>query len=326
MRKLFLVILVITAINARSQKVTNDENYYERFPKKLTGRIYLAQKFLKYTIPSDAAEDIEYKANTKMNLGIGVTYKNISFNVFYGFAFLNKDTAKGTTKGLDLQLHLYPRRWAIDVLALFPKGYYLAPKGFANVPTNTYYHRPDIQVKLAGVSAYKVPNKQKFSYRAAITQCEWQKKSAGSLLYGGLAYYGLIKGDSALVPKAIQNKYMQQGLDNINFMAIGGGIGYAFTLVAHQHFFLTASAVGNLDLALTSEEGPNGKQRNTTAAPSIVAKASVGYNSRTWSVSLNSLGSAFWNKGSASPQKYYLPTGVIRLAVSRKFDVEKKKK
>jgi Domain of unknown function (DUF4421) len=320
---LLCVLIVSSSVNGQ-KKVINDPNYYEIFPEKLTGRLYLSQKFLKFTIPPSGNQtDIEYKANTKLNLGMGVTYHNISANIFYGFAFLNKDTAKGKTKGLDLQIHVYPRKWAIDFTALFPKGYYIFPKGYASSNPNRYYYRPDVKLNLIGVSAYKVPNKEKFSYRAAITQSEWQKKSAGSLLYGGTAYYGTAKADSALVPKSIENAFPQKGITNINFIAIGAGAGYAFTLVIDKHFFLTASAVGNLDLTLTSEEGTAGKQRKTSFGPSVVAKAAVGYNSPTWSVAINGLGSALWTKGDSSPNKYYLPTGNLRLIVSRKFNVKK---
>lgn len=323
----FLLCLV-APVKIAAQKVVNDTMYYETFPDKLTGRLYLSQKFLKFTIPtSGTSDDIEYKANTKMNLGMGVTYHNFSFNIFYGFAFLNKDTAKGETKGLDLQLHLYPHKWAIDLLALFPKGYYLAPKGFATTNPNKYYYRPDVKLTLVGISAYKVPNKDKFSYRAAITQNEWQKKSAGSPLYGGTLYYGTVKADSALVPKIIQNSFPQKGIDNINFMAIGAGVGYAYTLVIDKHFFITASAVANIDLTMTSEDGSaNGKQRKTSVGPSVVTKGSFGYNSPTWGVSINGLGSAFWTKGESSTKQYYLPAGALRLAISRKFDVKKHKK
>ncbi len=318
-------IISSSRVNAQ-KKVVNNPDYYETVPQKITTRIYLNQKFLKFTIPSANGTDIEYKANTKLNLGIGATYHNYSFNIFYGLSALNKDTAKGKTKGLDLQLHLYPRRWAIDLIALFPKGYHLEPKGFAISNPNKYYYRPDEQLKLIGISAYQVPNKEKFSYRAAITQNEWQKKSAGSALYGGTLYYGTAKGDSALVPKSIESGYAQKGINNINFMAIGIGGGGAYTLVMDKHFFITASLVGNLDLTFTSEDGTAGKKRKTSVGPSVVAKGAFGYNSPNWSVSVNGLGTALWTKGDSSPNKYYLPTGAIRLAISKKFNVKQRSK
>lgn len=199
---------------ASAQAVVNDTSYYETFPDKLTTRIYLAQKFLKLNIAANSSsnEDLEYKANTHLNLGMGVTYRKLSLNVFYGFRFLNRDDEKGSTKGLDLQLHFYPARWAVDLTAVFPRGYYLAPKGYASNNPDEYYLRPDMKISLIGLSAYRVANKEQFSYRAAVTQNEWQKRSAGSFLYGGTAHHGLIQADSALVPSRLTGNFKQTGI------------------------------------------------------------------------------------------------------------------
>ena len=136
----------------------HDTSYYETYPNKLTTRIYLAQKYLHINFPNASEKaDLEYKGNPKLNLGIGATRHNLSLNLFYGFAFLNnKDTVKGETKGLDAQLHLFPRKWAIDVLAIFPKGFYLDPKGYAAANADSYYRRPDVKFDLVGISAYRV--------------------------------------------------------------------------------------------------------------------------------------------------------------------------
>jgi hypothetical protein len=327
--KIFSIASCFISITVLAQPVKNDPAYYETFPDKLTGRVYFAQKYLKVTIPSanDSQKDIEYKANTKLNMGIGVTYHNFSLNIFYGFAFLNKDTAKGESKGLDLQLHLYPRKWAIDLIAAFPKGYYNFPKGYAAPLGKTYYTRPDIKLTLVGLSAYQVPNKEKFSYRAAIVQNEWQKKSAGSFLYGGTIYYGTLKGDSALVPKVLQGSaFPQAGINNVNFVYLGIGGGYAHTFVIDQHFFFSLSMIGNAGINSTSEDGAGGKKRKTSLDPSVIYKAGIGYNSPNWSVGISGLGSSFWSKGAAADKNYYIPAGSIRLAISKKFDLKKKGK
>src|SRR5450432_3374532 len=87
-------------VSAQSRKkYLHDSAYYEMYPGKLTGRIYMAQKLQQFTIPGNGSlQDIKYKANTKLNTGIGVTWHNLTVNAFYGFSFLNKDTAKGKTK------------------------------------------------------------------------------------------------------------------------------------------------------------------------------------------------------------------------------------
>src|SRR4030095_10154521 len=128
---------------------------------------------------------------------------------------------------------------------------------------------------------------------------------------------------SALVPKSVEAGFPQRGISNVNFMAIGVGGGYAFTLVLDKHFYFTLSAVGNLDLTMTSAEGPNVKKNTKTSlGHTLVGKGAIGYNGPNWSVSVNALASGLWTKGEASPKYYYLPVGGFRIAVSKKFDLK----
>ena len=99
-----------------------------------------------------------------------------------------------------------------------------------------------------------MPNVDRFSYRAALTENDVQTKSAGSLLFGGEAYYGSIKGDSSLVPVEVRGNFSQFGVDKINFFSIGPGIGYAYTLVIEKHFYITGSAIGSIDVNFSTEE------------------------------------------------------------------------
>src|SRR5436190_1960904 len=315
------VIGIAIPVNVKAQKdFPHDTSYYETFPHTITVRLFLSRKYVHLNFPAmGGASELEYKANAKVNLGAGITLHNFSLNIFYGFGFLNNSTKeKGKTKGLDLQLHIYPHKWAIDVLAVFPKGFYLDPKGYASNNPNTYYYRPDIKQTLFGLSAYRVPNKEKFSYRAAILQTEWQKRSAGSVLFGGQVYYGDVKGDSAIVPKRIQNSFAQAGLTEISFVNIGPGIGYAYTLVMAKHFFITGSLIGNLGINFNTEKGSS-KNTKVSISPAEVFKTAIGYNSRTWSVAANWTGNGIWFKGASSSKDYFWPTGQIRFVVSKKF-------
>src|SRR5690242_4460180 len=131
---LTMALTCLISFYGRGQKVKPDTDYYETYPDKITARVFLSQKYVHLNFPgkTEQVSDLEYKINAKLNLGVGITVRNISANIFYGVSFLNnKDSAKGKTKGLDLQLHIYPGKWAIDLLAVLPKGFYLDPKGFA---------------------------------------------------------------------------------------------------------------------------------------------------------------------------------------------------
>jgi hypothetical protein len=277
---------------------------------------------------SGSTNDLQYVANPKLNLGIGATWHNLSLNVFYGFSYLNnKDTVKGKTKGLDLQLHLFPRKWVLDLFVVMPKGFHLNPKGFAYPDPNKYYYRDDVKERIFGFSAYRLPNNAKFSYRAALINNEWQKKSAGSLLYGLHAYYIIMESndkDSLLVPKMVQNSFPKlAGISESRFITVGPGLGYAYTLVIQKHLFIMASMAFHLDLNLMTEEhGETDWRKNTAVAGAVVYKAAVGYNSANWAFSASASGNNFWAKGN-STQKYNIMGGQLRFALTKKIEIKK---
>ena len=317
---------IICSLRMTAQKnFQHDTSYYETFPQKTTVRLYFSKKYVHLNFPSGgSAEDLEYKANPKLNLGAGITIKNISVNLFNGFSFLNKNSdEKGKTTGFNFQVHLYPRKWAIDLLYVAPRGYHIEPKGKAGAPADKYYYREDVKTTLFGMSAYRVPNKERFSYRAALLQTEWQKKSAGSIIYGGEIHHGIVQGDSALVPASLSHTYPQAGINKINILSFGPGAGYVYTLVIAQHFFITGSMVINLDANFVREEDGVKTEKNVSLNPSEVFKAAFGYNGRKWNISANWTGSASSVQGSLTPDNYVFPTGNVRVVVAHRFERHK---
>ncbi len=321
----FCILLIQPGSLYAQKDFKHDTAYYETFPEKINFRLYLSQKYVHLNFPATASgSELEYKANPKLNLGAGFTTNGISVNVFSGLGFLNtKKEPKGKTKGLDLQVHLFPQKWAVDLYVEAPKGFHLEPKGIAGAAANKYYYRADIKSNFFGLSAYRVPNKEKFSYKAALLQTEWQKRSAGTFLYGGEIYYGSIKGDSAFIPHLLQNSFPQAGINKFNYISFGPGVGYAYTLVIAKHLFITGSAVANLDVNISTEEGTK-KQNKVSINPAEVFKAAAGYNSSTWNVSANWAGNGLWIQGASSSKDYFLPSGNIRIVVARKFNKHKK--
>ena len=271
------LILFLFSVNAFAQDTAIVENgYYKVYPHKFIVRLYLSSKFAPFTISSSNKQDLNYKTNSKLNLGAGFTYRALTLNLSYGFNFLNPDKGRGDTKGLDLQMHIYARKWAADIIGAFLRGYYLNPKDYNGLGLSDYYKRPDFHRNIVGISLYRVHNSDRFSYRAAFNQKDWQTKSAGSLLYGGETHYGIVKADSALVPSAAGSNYLQANINKINFFSIGPGIGYAYTLVLSKHFFITGSAVASINLNISKEEGSGNKYSKTKVLPGGNYKAGSG--------------------------------------------------
>jgi len=305
------------------KKTSIDNGYYITYPEKLMLRLYFSQKFAPLTISSSKNnQDLNYKTNSKLSLGLGATYNNVTLNLSYGFSFLNKDKGQGKTKGLDFQFHLYPHKWAVDLLGTFRKGYYLDPKDNNGLNLANYYQRPDLKRNIIGLAVFRVPNAARFSYRAALTQNDWQIKSAGSLLYGGEAYYGSIKGDISFVPPGVANNFPQFGVNKINFFSIGPGIGYAYTLVIDRNFYITGSAIGSVDLNFSSEERAGDKHKKVSVVPGGLYKGAVGYNSSAWSISANIMGNAVYAGSALSSKEYFVPTGNLQLILAKKIGLK----
>ncbi|MEP6596896.1 MAG: DUF4421 domain-containing protein [Ginsengibacter sp.] len=314
------MLVIKPGISIAQKDTTIDNGYYITYPDKLMVRLFLSQKYAPFTI-SAPVKELNYKTNSKLNLGIGATYRSFTLNVSYGFKFLTKENGKTQTKGLDFQLHQYPHQWAIDLLGTFRKGYNLDPKNNDKSGLNlvNYYQRPDVKRDIVGFSVFRVPNSGKFSYRAALTQNDWQTKSAGSLLFGGEAYYGMMKGDSALVPARVSSSFEQAGIDKINFLSIGPGVGYAYTLVLEKNFFITGSVIGSLAANFSTEQKAGEKNKEVALIPDAVYKGAIGYNSADWSVSANIIGNALYVGSKSSSKEYFLPTGTLRFIIARKF-------
>jgi hypothetical protein len=153
-----------------------------------------------------------------------------------------------------------------------------------------------------------------------MIQNELQKKSAGSLLFGGLVYYGQIKADSALVPKQVEDGFpLAAGINKINFFSVGPAIGYAYTVVIEKHFFITGSLVASLNLNFSSEEEINGKKNKVAVTPATIYKAAIGYNSSTWDISANWAANASWITRVSSSKEYSVPTGNYRIILAKKI-------
>ena len=320
------IFIIKPAITHAQNKISIDNGYFITNPDKLMLTFFVLQKFAPFTISADGNNnELNYKTNSKLNLGVGVTYRGFTVNLSYGFSFLNKDNGQGATKGLDVQFHLFPNKWAIDLLGTFRKGYYLDPKDNNGLRLATFYQRPDVKRDIIGFSFFRVPNSAKFSYKAALTQIDWQTKSAGSLLYGGEFYYGLVEGDSALVPSRANNNFLQAGINKINFFSIGPGVGYAYTLVIDKNYFITGSVVGTLDINYSTEDRASGKYNKFSLLPGGIYKGAIGYNSSSWSISANSTGNLLYAGSKSSAKEYFLPTGNFRFILAKKIGLKQRK-
>jgi hypothetical protein len=335
MKKLVLLIrvlcLFIPIAQAQKEKFPDDHDstYYTTYRSMLTARVYLSRKYnvLSFNPPAPA-QSFQYRATTSLNLGIGATYHAVTVNIGFGISKFNPDNEKGNTKYLDLQGHFYARKWNVDLLGEFYKGYFLTPDGLAAPTGDKFYLRPDMGLSLVGFAFYRALNEKKFSYQAGLLQNEWQKKSAGSLLIGGEIYYGAIYGDSTLIPTAIDPKASALAIDKFHFFSFGPGIGYAYTLVIKEHFFILGSATINLAFRYSNEISTQNDQQGNHFGfrPNYMLHAGAGYNSNKWDLSVLWVDTELFTKGKTTDYNYTVGAGNYRLVYARRFNLGQKTK
>jgi hypothetical protein len=321
---LLLITLVACYYTTTAQliKPDHDTTYYRSFKGTIIVRAYLSRTYLQDKFqPPDGLEKMNFHANKPVSFGVGLTYRSLSFNFSKGLNFLKSDKTKGKTNSTDLQVHLYKRKWVIDALAQFYKGFYLSPKGLAAPLGQDYYIRPDMGVQLVGASVNRVLNDQRFCYGAGLSQNAWQRKSAGSFLLGAEAFYIASNGDSALVPKTVDSTYNANNIHKIHLFEIGPGVGYAYTLVIQEHLFFIGSLNASLNLRYSREIGNGIRDDKVGVSPNFLFRLGAGYTTRWWSLNLTWLGTTISSDGKFSGYKYDLTGGNYRLVYARRIAI-----
>lgn len=296
-----------------------DKEYYESYTDLITSRVFFSQKYTSLRIRgSEKVRDLQYRPNTTLNFGVGATYGWFTLNLAYGFNFLNSsDDQKGKTRYLDLQSHIYTRKMSLDLFGQLYKGFYAYPKRIVPQDKDQWYTRPDIRMRHFGAAGYYIYNWKKFSMRSAMLQNEWQKKSAGTLLIGGEFYYGQNRGDSALVPRALENEYSEAGVTKTRYFDIGPGIGYAYTLVLKEHFYATGALTTSFPLSFHKQWRDGVKETRVSISPDLLTRLGIGYNSDRTNISILWINSTVQTKGKQS--EYAIQTGNVRLNAAYRF-------
>ncbi|MET0635449.1 MAG: DUF4421 domain-containing protein [Chitinophagaceae bacterium] len=312
-----IAMLSVAPALAQSSHHNHDSSYYKTYPRHLVARVFFSQKYTRQIFKARGQSPLRFAPNNPFAIGVGASYGIATLNLGLGLpGFANRDK-KGKTRSLDLQSHIYGRKWVVDLYGQFYKGFYLTPQGKA-APPGEYYKRRDLRVRMVGASAYYVFNSRKFSYRAAFLQNEWQRKSAGSFLVGGEFYVGSIRGDSSIAPAVLNSEFNELGIRKVNFFEIGPGAGYAYTFVYKENWFFTASGTVNAGLAFNKEVLAAGKEKQTSVSPNFTLRGVIGYNCDKWAATVSWVENNLHSDGSHK-REYRVRTGNFRVTLAKRF-------
>ncbi|MGY6543861.1 DUF4421 domain-containing protein [Arthrospiribacter ruber] len=282
----FLLMMMVSgyAFGQESQEEKSNE-YYEEYPDLLTMRLYTSRKYTSFTV-GDRASNL-FEPNSTLNLGVGATYNDFTLNLALGFGFLNPGRQDVQTTYLDLQAHMYPKDWIIDLFGQFYTGYRVQGFGY-DLPGQHEgnFLAEDLRVRKIGANVQRLLNGENLSLKAAFQQSAWQKKSAGSFM-GGFEMYGgriLQRGEEILV---YPDAPIISGQPFISYFQFGPNVGYAGTLVLFKHFFITGVGSINGNFGYSAYENNSDRDVNWGFNYNYFLRGFVGYNSAKWSINAN---------------------------------------
>ncbi len=314
-----------------------DSNYIESYADKLTMRLYTSRKFTNFTLTDDLVKpNLEYRPNDRLNLGIGATYYGLTLNIGLNFPFVNDDDdLYGETAYLDLQSHILMRKFTIELWFSYYQGYHIGNPG-NTIPEwddeDNYPYRGDINSIVGGISSYYIFNHNKFSYRAAFVQDEWQKKSAGSFLVGGSIYAVNVRADSSFIPYDIYDSNFFRGYDfnRSFFTTISANGGYAHSFIIKKKIFFTISLLGGIGVGnsklIAIESNPKPSVNKTTMNANFTFRFAFGYNSQKYYVGFSNVYSSFSTPSPIEKTSMAFGFGNVRFNIVKRFNVKKSKK
>lgn len=244
---------VIIFFFMKERPVSNDTAYYSAYRGKLVVTVPLTTRFTNFQLGDASSSNLlRFEPNSHYDVGISINSRFASFLVNTGITLFNNDEkTKGKTNYNDYQFNFYSKRSTTDLTLQTYKGFFIQNAGsyynFGNSATKPYEIRPDVSATSFSYNYYYIFNHNRFSYRSSFAFTEIQKKSAGSVLFGGYASVFAASGDSSLVSQTFKPyfdsaSYIQTGAV-VNF---GLNIGYVYTVVIKKKFLATLSLVQGL--------------------------------------------------------------------------------
>ncbi len=322
--------------NSKTLKHKQDSNYIASYTSELdlTTRFFNSIKFSRYVLrDSRYKERLRYASNENLIIGVGVSYKRLTFNLGLNFPFVNSRDVedKGKTKYLDAQIHYYLDNYVFDAWLSTYKGYFLTnPHETTNqdMADHSFPIRPDMINTNFSFNLVRVLNSEKFSFRAAFAQDEWQKKSAGSFLVGAECNMMFSKGDSSFVPSNVRESDFFDGYkirkNTILNLGVSGGYGHTFVLAKHFYLSIVATAAfGGSYTSLKSHDDSQEDVHGLTFNVNYSTKVGLGYNSETFQIGLATVQTFMTNHTSLAHSKITENPGNVRINLIKRFVLKK---
>ncbi|MCD0456400.1 DUF4421 domain-containing protein [Chryseobacterium sp. LC2016-27] len=259
--------LLALMIGFQSQAQKTDSSYIASYNQKFRVISYVSTNYLQV---DDGVRN--YTPNYPLTTGIGLAIKNtiISLDAGYSFFPLKNKNVYGRSKITDFQIHRYGRSSIVDFYYQNYQGFYTQKK-----EGQVDEVLPDMGVLQIGAEYSHILTGKQFSSKAAFDLNEIQKRSSGSWLVGGGAYFSRIKG---------LHHDISDHVNNLENFQLGFNAGYGYSWVLNDRWMLTAMAKAGVNFGNIPREVSKLK---IEIFPTAYARFSGNYHKDDWGLSLS---------------------------------------
>jgi hypothetical protein len=303
-----------------------DPEYIADYTDLLTSRLYWLYQDASFVLNPKELDKLVYKPNVNARIGIAAFYKWFGLGLSIGNPFYHRSyDTYGKTQTIDLRVNAFGRSVAAELFLQNYKGFYIQN----HQPENgSYYQIPSMNVFSIGMAGYWIQNYLRYSIRAAYTQNERQRKSAGSFMIRPSLVYYKVSSDDGIIPPDIltQNIYPDEHLTGGEFLSIGLAPGYSYSFVFARYFYLNA---GFYPAFFWQHYTYSTRERNfnrSHLAFKADLRVAAGYNSDRWFLGAG-LGTGFNQVAiDLADAPFFYDVAQLRFWGGTRFDLFKKKK
>jgi hypothetical protein len=228
-----------------------DTLYIEPQHYKFSAMLMTTYNFENYTIKSKSGQQVSFSPETKLKIGPYVSWSLLAWGYTIDLAYISANKKK------EFELSVYTSRFGLDFLRRSTgSDYRIRSWGLDDQSTTELEEGipfDGLEVSITGLNAYYILNHRKFSYPAAFNQSPCQRRSAGSLMFGGGYTRHSLELDYMKLKNTIEmatdvEEKVDSGLlfDKINYMDFSLSAGYGYNWVFSKNWLLSVSLAANL--------------------------------------------------------------------------------
>lgn len=286
-----------------------DSTFVEGEYSDWTFRLFSTFKYEFYTL-QNSEYTVKYKPVEVVSAGVGFTYK--TWVADFGLR-LNRNI-RDNFKRFNFQTTALIDAHLVSIGLNYSKGL----EEVSNHAASPF--RDDIRALTMKLEYLYIPNAAKIAFTGSQTGLGFQKKNAGSFLFGGFIQRHYIRGDSSLLPPETQEFFeSQNNMKELRFRSIGGLFGYAQFVRISENFYGAALLTGGLGTYWGQKEYVVEDRESTVGGMALIKLyMAVGYNwRRLYAIGNYTLDTHFI--GLAENDRYSYNLGRVKLAVGYKF-------